>query len=59
MRYEDLVNQKVTVVFGGGVQKVTGTVTGGDGDSIFLEEEDGTRIRMTKGQIVYIKEEKA
>lgn len=57
MRYEDLVGQKVTVVFGGGITAATGVVTGGDGDSIFLTEDDGKKIRITKGQIVYIREE--
>lgn len=63
MRYEELQGKKVTVVFGGGVPALTGTVGGGDGDTIYLDvmRADLTtqRHRLNEGQIVYIKEEQA
>lgn len=60
MRYEELQNRKVTVVFGGGVPALSGTVVGGDGDTIYLDvEQDGksVRHRLNEGQIVYIRED--
>lgn len=60
MRTEEIVGKHVTVVLGGGIAALKGVVTGGGGDTLFLEaksavEERPTQYRINQAQVVYIR----